>query len=297
VTRRRKLWPVLLVSVSILAILVLSAAFHDLELSHVGRPLPHFEKAEYTPPEMPEAEGTNFWFYLFIVLSVLSILLMLVLIVQGILSPETRKRTLRNLALVFCLLVVILLANRPDDPLEQFTGERARELPLEDVATAGSAEEAPSPAFDFTVDPPPWTVWGLAYLLALFLAGGMVAAAWFVWQYTHRPPDSLEQLAQEAQGALDALRAGADPKDTVLRCYLEMSRVLRKQRGIVRKQAMTAREFERSLGQAGLPDQQVQRLTRLFEGVRYGARMPEEREKSQAIECLTAIVEACGSPS
>jgi hypothetical protein len=287
---------VLLVSVSILAILVLSAAFHDLELSHVGRPLPRFEKTEYVPPIVPEEQGSSFWFYLLIVLWLSSTLLMLALVIYGIISPETRKRTLRNLALVFCLLAVILLVNRPDDAVEQLTDEPAGELPLQEVVAAGNAEEAPSPGFDFAVDPPQWTVWGLAYLLALFLAAGIVATAWFIWRHTHPPASSLEQLAQEAQGALDALRAGADPKDTVLRCYLEMSRVLRKQRGIVRKQAMTAREFERSLGQAGLPDQQVQRLTRLFEGVRYGARMPEEREKSQAIECLTAIVEACRSP-
>ena len=54
-------------------------------------------------------------------------------------------------------------------------------------------------------------------------------------------------------------------------------------------------ELLRELKAAGLPDTHVQRLTRLFEGVRYGARVANEREERQAVACLTAIVEACTS--
>jgi hypothetical protein len=49
------------------------------------------------------------------------------------------------------------------------------------------------------------------------------------------------------------------------------------------------------LEEAGLPGKHVQQLTRLFEQVRYGAKVSDEQKERQAIACLTAIVEACRS--
>jgi hypothetical protein len=104
-------------------------------------------------------------------------------------------------------------------------------------------------------------------------------------------------LAGPAEEAIAAIRVGADLKDTVMRCYFEMGRVLREQRGISRDQAMTPREFEQYLAQEGLPRKPVGQLTRLFEMVRYGAKAVGKREELQAIDCLTAIVNACRSPT
>jgi hypothetical protein len=102
-------------------------------------------------------------------------------------------------------------------------------------------------------------------------------------------------LAREAQEALHALQAGVDLQDAVMRCYFEMGQILSEQRGIRRGETMTPREFERHLRGAGLPQQPVEQLTRLFEGARYGARVSGKREERQAIACLTAIVDACRS--
>jgi hypothetical protein len=135
----------------------------------------------------------------------------------------------------------------------------------------------------------------MAIGLALFVSAVLVTTAWLIWRSRLKPPDSLEQLAREAQGALDALKGGADLKDTVIRCYFEMSRVLNEERGIRRERAMTPREFEVRLSELGLPEQHVVQLTRLFEGVRYGSRVTGEREADQAVASLTAIVDACRS--
>ena len=143
--------------------------------------------------------------------------------------------------------------------------------------------------------PPWWVALAMAIGLALFVSAVLVTTAWLIWRSRFKPPDSLEQLAREAQGALDALKGGADLKDTVIRCYFEMSRVLSEERGIRRERAMTPREFERRLGELGLPEQHVVQLTRLFEGVRYGSRVTGEREADQAVASLTAIVDACRS--
>jgi hypothetical protein len=58
---------------------------------------------------------------------------------------------------------------------------------------------------------------------------------------------------------------------------------------------MTPREFVRSLTAMGLPELAVQRLTRLFEDVRYGARVTGDQEEGEAIASLTAIVDASRS--
>jgi hypothetical protein len=92
---------------------------------------------------------------------------------------------------------------------------------------------------------------------------------------------------------LDALQTGADVQDTVIRCYLEMSRVLAEQRGLRRAEAATPREFELQLKEAGLPEAQLEQLTRLFEAVRYGAKVAGERQQRQAVDCLAGIVKAC----
>jgi hypothetical protein len=294
-TGHRRRWSVLFVTIAIVAIVLLSAAFRNLELSTEWRPLPRFERTEEPVPESQEPGAIETSTDLYIALLVLSLLLVVVVIVRGIMSPKTRKRTLTNLALVLCLVAISLALNRPPDSSEPFAGQPATALPGEEPASSPGATSAVPIPFEPAASPPSWMIWGATVILAMFVAAGLVAGGWFIWRYTHPPVGALQQLAQEAQSALDALRAGADPKDTVLRCYLEMSRVLRSQRGIVRQQAMTPREFEGLLEQAGLPNQQVRQLTRLFESVRYGARMPAGYEERQAIDCLAAIVAACGS--
>jgi hypothetical protein len=82
-----------------------------------------------------------------------------------------------------------------------------------------------------------------------------------------------------------------------MRCYFEMNRILGQQRGLSRSVTMTPREFEQELRGAGLPEADVEQLTRLFESVRYGARIPDKQQERQAVACLTAIAESCtGSP-
>ena len=53
---------------------------------------------------------------------------------------------------------------------------------------------------------------------------------------------------------------------------------------------LAPREFEGHLGAAGLRDDHIRRLTRLFEAARYGGRGSSERDRREAIDCLAAIV-------
>jgi len=82
-------------------------------------------------------------------------------------------------------------------------------------------------------------------------------------------------------------------RDTVLRCYFQMSRVVSRERSLTRGKAMTPREFEECLAEAGLPGPPVRRLTRLFERVRYGAHQVAQAEEMEALDCLAEVIDAC----
>ena len=63
---------------------------------------------------------------------------------------------------------------------------------------------------------------------------------------------------------------------------------------ITRRLGMTVREFETQLVSLGLDNSHIQRLTRLFEFVRYSPNTPGDSEEREAIACLYAIVRAYG---
>ncbi|MDX1687935.1 MAG: DUF4129 domain-containing protein [Candidatus Promineifilaceae bacterium] len=127
--------------------------------------------------------------------------------------------------------------------------------------------------------------------IVLLVAGAVIAR--FLWRHPWKQPDrgTLEMVTAEAEAALDELRAGAAVRDAILRCYLEMNQGLRQRLGLVREEGMTPREFEEELTRAGLPHHAVQRLTRLFESVRYGRQSGTETDREEAIASLEAIIE------
>ncbi len=250
-----------------------------------GHALPRREQAEDLEELVfggfPDSEAFR---YLMLGLYCLAALLLPLAVAYLIVSRRARKQMLRSLLLILALLVLFLVVRERPELLEQ-------------PQTAVLATPAPGSGEVFTAEfepnPPQWAVLLTTGGLAVLLAALVVGAVWLIWRRGSRPESSLTQLGEEAREALHALQAGADLKDTVLRCYFEMERVLREQRGIEREEAMTPREFELSLSEAGLPDRHIEQLVRLFEGVRYGAKLVGKREELQAIDCLAAIVEVC----
>lgn len=124
-----------------------------------------------------------------------------------------------------------------------------------------------------------------------------LVASWLLWRYrellfNRKPP--LVIISDEVEAALRDLRAGANLKDTVMRCYYDMGQALGTGLGLVRNEGVTPREFEQVLSESGLPAQSIQQLTRLFEKVRYGGQIASDREKTEAMSCLEAIVSAAG---
>jgi hypothetical protein len=286
-TRHKKLGIIFLSGIAVAAMVLLPAGLSDLELLP-GQPFSIETESHPGEGEFGPLPGGEFLLVLVRAFFALAWLSLPFFIIYFIISPEFRKRALRMLvSLLWAYAFYIVLTRVRPDLFD--VGKGMRLTPPQGQALS------PVPVADFVANPPRWLALVAALGLAVLLAALLVGTAWFVWRRIHRPasPGPLEQLAQQARDALESLRAGDDLKNTVIRCYFEMVRVLDEQRGIKRQVDMTPREFEIRLERAGLPDEHVRRLTRLFEAVRYGAKDVGENEERRAVACLTAIVEAC----
>lgn len=204
-------------------------------------------------------------------------------------TREGRKRLL--LLLFIFTLIFILVAVIP--PRELAAVPTLEGTPL---TTSVPIAETPIPYadIDFTAaEPPPildWLVTAAAIVLALVAAGLLGLIIWGL--SLRRKKESLPELiSQQAQDALDALEAGGDFRDVVIRCYAQMSRVLLMERGLERQVDMTPHEFELSLERLSFPEAPVHSLTHLFEETRYGSQQPDEQGIEMAVSSLRAIVE------
>ena len=281
-TRSGRFWVLFFLVISLVALFLLSAGLSNLEFSY-GQPFSMSREAEPEGVglELPSFQGGYVRIILYI-FAALQLLLPLA-IVYFLISHEARRRVLRTL-LSLSWIVALYFLIRSGVPA--FTQP---ETALPDTLPLG---EALSTDVEFTYRAPQWLEIVMTIGLALSIATLVVVVAFYLRRRFQRKSRPLEQLAHEAQEAIDALQAGADLKNTVIRCYHEMSLILFEQRGMKRTEAMTPREFERDLEDSGLPGEQVRALTRLFEMVRYGAKIPDEGEEKIAIDSLSSIVDS-----
>ena len=203
-------------------------------------------------------------------------------------SPEGRRRLFMTLIFV---ILILFIADRYRDRLQ----ERPLEMPaiegiegLPDAAPAAIPEPPP-----FVTDPPIWLTWAVEVAVAV----AFFVLLWYLWLRLRPKPDPQSLLVDEAASALAELEAGGDLRDVVLRCYVQMSAVLKENHRVERRQAMTPREFEGQLAAAGLGDEHIHRLTRLFESVRYGTQTSTGKTAQEASDCLQAIVQTYGARS
>lgn len=290
---RRKSW--LLFGLGLLALVLLAMGLSSVTLQPghpfaVGGPSPDPADAEPTPPWTPDLNGLG---------KVLLALLIWVLFplsgVYFLLSSEFRRRVLRDLLRVVGTMVVLYF----------FIKSLARRRLFPEPAVESPESSSPPVPPEFVVSPGEWIThppeWLVLAVSLLFLGGlsvGIVLLGRALRPASKGEPLSRSRLAEEAESALRDLQAGGDLRDVVRRCYCEMTRILREERGLRRPRAMTPREFERRLREAGVAERPVSRLTQLFESVRYGDRRPNAREEREAQECLREIAAACrrGSP-
>jgi hypothetical protein len=284
--KRWKIWSLACLGLALAALIALSAGLPGVEFQ-AGRPL--------RLPE-PTADDANQAFasgavgiILLVVRGVLALAVVAfpIYVVISLLTGAGRRRLLADVvALGLIVLFLSLLPRNPQSPEEK----DALLPPVTESSDAGPE----GPPDEFIAHVPPWLDALAAPAVAVFISGAAAAILWWVWRRpSPGPSDTLQHVAGQAQSALDALYAGEAFDDVIIRCYAQMSHILRQARSIEREKAMTPREFEQVLVQHGLPAGPVRDLTRLFERVRYGHQPAGEREERQAIASLEAIVAFC----
>lgn len=278
---RRKVELVLLLAGALLAVVLLASALSGLSL----------EPGQLRTPSRPVVTGGDLlsptWTVspdVWRVVRIIILIIMPIALVSVLLSPEARRRVWANALMMAAIGLAFFLWFR-NRSLAEMAGEvespNLEPPQMEGFGSTVSPEE-------FVLNPPGW----LAFLVTVAIVLLALFLGWLVWRSLRRRPDPVDVLAMQARQAVDDIQAGANFQDVVLRCYYDMNEVLTAERGIRRGQAATPREFEQRLLAAGLPDEPVRRLTRLFEQARYGAHAPAAEDERAAIGALTAIAQA-----
>jgi hypothetical protein len=210
-------------------------------------------------------------------------LMLIFSIVYAIVSPKFRKELVRMFAMIFPLMILLPYIAKRLAMQQRLSGEEAPgELMLGDATLI----ETPS----FIQQPPEW----LFILVNFLLLGLLFVGIYLVWWRFRPKSDAHAVVVRQVRRALLDLDAGLGLKDVVIACYSRMCQGLQQSQRIHRKQDMTPREFEDHLASAGIASAHIQQLTRLFEGVRYGAKASDATAELEAKECLQAILQAYG---
>lgn len=287
---RRQLWILISLGIAIVALLALAASLSEVEFSP-GEPFAFGAGMSVRQPPAGMSPDLPPALRVFLrVLLLLTLALIPFSIYYLIVSPEARRRVLQNLIVFGVFLALIYWLRQQMKPGERDSDFLAN-FGVRDLAEGGPAR----PPAEFSGAAPQWLVILVSFILAAVIVALAVGLVWALLRRrrTARPGIILQELAQQADEARAAIEAGGDLRDTVIRCYVEMNRVVREARGLQRERAMTPHEFEERLAHAGLPEAQVRDLTQLFEEVRYGAKELGPWEGRRAVACLTAIADAC----
>jgi hypothetical protein len=277
---------------ALFSLVLLASAIGDASF----RPARHFSQAESEVIRIPVGEVIKSVADIPLEKQIAFLILLFLfgVLVASLLSPETRKRLLKQfLRLVLGALLLLYLLKLKPDLLEGL-------LPIFNMGAKQGAlsqgEAIPPPVFE----PPQVSGWlsffvtlGIVLLAAVFL--WRVNRWWMLHKEALDAPPELDEIAGVARTSLRELSSGqGSAQDKIIQCYSDMSRVLVARRGLSRDYAMTPSEFVGRLEKAGLPRDPVSRLTHLFESVRYGARISAQGEIDEAIACLSSILKYCG---
>ena len=285
-----KIWTVLSACLAVLMLVFLAAGLGNVQFQP-GHPLAKAEpgaieasvgNAAEVIASIPLWKLVVFWGLVFL----------LVVILVALLPAEWRKKILKYfLRYTLFVLAIFYIVKNFRTLLPAFNLNLVK---VQESSVPAIEETAPAV---FTAPKIPSV---LLYLISLgvilALAGiAFLASRWWLRnQHLQKNSQYLEGLAEIARSSLADITSGRNWEDVIINCYARMSDVAGAQRGLHRRKDLTASEFAARLEGAGLPVQAVRRLTRLFEATRYGARHASHEEMTEAIACLTTILQACG---
>jgi hypothetical protein len=223
-------------------------------------------------------------------ISLLLLILIMIVLISALLSPELRKRLILIIIRVgITYWAFYIVFTRYRDMLMQMGLNPS----LQQAGGASTSADVP-PQFL-----PPQTISLTSYLVSFGIAILLILLAWKLFKFwqEYRASNAglpLHKIARIARSSLNDLSSGRDSTDVIMNCYFRMSDVVESKRNLSRSKSMTPAEFALRLEQAGLPSDAVNRLTRLFERVRYGGYRSGTTEVNEAVSCLTTILHHCG---
>ena len=281
-SRNTKRTLLLLFAVSLVSLVVLAASLPNLQL-HSGTPFPGSNaSSDDLQSAIPISPARVYSIPLLRGALALVFLIVMFYIPTRLITRVNLKIILQlMLALVVLLILVYML---PDMTPAQST-----------YVPNTSSEIATVPSFDYPVTPlgqPP------QILIWFVIAGVVLGLGWLIFIVLKRRMNSAKievELLQQAEDAVDALRAGMDLRNVIVRCYLQMTYAIQEEQGIERSDTMTAREFENWLEQKGFPTDPVRQLTFLFEKVRYSPQQTSYGDEKIATDSLNEIILFCRS--
>ena len=166
--------------------------------------------------------------------------------------------------------------------------------PPRELAAPDANDAAPSDAALPSIASPLFTAVVAALLLAGTLASlGLAALVLFgdrltEW-WTRASPSARHPLATAVDESLDDLLGETDPRQAIIRCYRRFEQVLARSR-VPRAPWKTPLEFMREvLGRLPLPQEAVERLTRLFERARFSNESLAPADRDAAWGALVEI--------
>jgi hypothetical protein len=272
-----------LLILTILIVIFLASSISGVEFQPVTPIASDRAQSKYEPPTFPQISPALFDFVLMFILWVVLPLSIFFFIKY----PDFRQKFLKRLGYFVLYGVILFLLGRktqkPSPELEEAEQEIINTTILETQREAAEFISSFGEA-----DPKLNIVINITILLAVSVL------AWYLYRrFFYKPDSTADQLKAEVEGAINEIESGVDLRNVIIRCYADMSQILMDRRGIQRQKAMTPREFELELQEIGLPQIAIQRLTSLFEAVRYGNAQLDSEAEQEAIHCLTTIAEAC----
>lgn len=294
--KRRVTLQFIIIGLSLGAILLLAGGLPNLRFQP-GEDLHIYEwfltiiasqdNAEY-PENIVEPAGFNLWSRLsegtrnFIVVGFW--LLLIFSIVYAVISPQFRRELVRMFVMLsfFALLLPYIAKRMVQEPVPTEAEAQPGDISFGDVIF-------PEPP-PFIQQPPGWFLFLAKVLILALIFGGI----YLVWRRLRPKSDAQTVVVKNIRQALSSLESGSELKDVVMACYAKMCRELQKTQDVWRHKAMTPREFENHLANAGITSAHIRQLTLLFEDVRYGAKPTDTTTEHKAKQSLQAILQAYG---
>ncbi len=291
ISRRRILLGI--TTLAVLLLVILAAGLSDLRFAP-AQPL-NFGGGDELPPiqqtlaEIAKAVSeTPVWQQIALGIIIVSVPLLIIIF----LPPELRKRLLLTLFRMTLMAVAILFFFNNFELGENFNVPEEIISPMNEMESTEPTIVEPE-VFEPKEVAPVWS-----YAISLAILGAASAGGWYLWRVWSRSQQNeqapLKEFSRIAKASLDDLEEGVNWEDVIIRSYVQMGEVVKERRGIERAEEMTPHEFVSRLVEAGLPPAPVERLTRLFEFVRYSSHKAGEEEMAEAVGCLNQIATAFG---